>query len=369
MAEEIKFVETDTQAIANKLIQDFESVLGETLYPGDERRIFLLQMLPVIVGLKNDINDSASRNLLRYAIGSKLDALGDFFNTDRILAQKARVTLRFTLSSAQALPITIPAGTRATPDGKLYFATAQALTIPVGQTQGDVIAEAAEGGIQYNDFTAGQIKNIVDPIPYVQSIANVDTSSGGSDIEDDDSYRERIRLAPESYSVAGPEGAYIYWAKTADINISDVAVTSSSPGVVKITALMKDGQIPTQLILDKIAAAVNAKERRPLTDNTQVAVPEEVPYDITLTYYISKDRPAEESNIRNAIEGAGGAVERYKAWQYSKLGRAINPDYLRQLMLNAGAFRVDISAPVYTAIDSDAVPKANITTLNYGGLI
>ncbi|MCD8024758.1 MAG: baseplate J/gp47 family protein [Candidatus Gastranaerophilales bacterium] len=40
--------------------------------------------------------------------------------------------------------------------------------------------------------------------------------------EDDDSYRERILLAPESYSVAGPALAYEYFCKSADSSIVDV---------------------------------------------------------------------------------------------------------------------------------------------------
>lgn len=366
---DINFVTVDASQILNELISQFEAAYGQTFYPGDERRIFLQQLAQVIVALKNDTNQSARQNLLRYASGDVLDALGDYFNTDRIQAQKSKVTLRFTLSSAQALPVTIPTGTRVTPDGVLYFATTKDTTISVGQTQGDVIAEATEGGIKYNGFAPGQIKTMVDPVAYVAGVSNIDTSSGGSDIESDDNYRERIRLAPESYSVAGPEGAYVYWAKTADVNISDVVVTSPSAGTVTVTVLMADGQLPTQAILDAVTAVLTPKNRRPLTDNVEVAAPTEVPYDITLTYYISADRPAEEASIRAAIENAGGAVDQYKTWQCSKLGRAINPDYLKQLMLNAGAFRVDITAPVYTAIDEDQVPKAGDVTLTYGGLI
>ncbi|AYO30262.1 baseplate J/gp47 family protein [Biomaibacter acetigenes] len=328
-----------------------------------------MQILPLIVGLKNDINESAKQNLLRYATGDKLDVIGEFYNTARLQAQKARVTLRFTLSAIQPTNITIPAGTRATPDGQLYFATIQELTIPAGQTQGDVIAEATEGGEKYNGFAPGQIKTIVDPVPYVASVANIDTSSGGSDTEDDDHYRDRIRQAPESYSTAGPEGAYIYWAKTADANIIDVSVSSPSAGTVKVVPLLKDGEIPSQAILDKVTAIVSSKDKRPLTDNVQVAAPTTVSYDITLTYYIALERQTEETIIRNAIEGTGGAIDQYKLWQAGKLGRAINPDYLRQLMLNAGAFRIDITSPVYTEINLDQVAKAGTVTIAYGGLI
>lgn len=363
---DINFVSTDAGQILNDLIKQFESALNQTLYPGDERRIFLQELAQVIIGLKSNINDSAKQNLLRYATGEKLDALGEFYNTPRIPAQKAKTTLRFTLSSAQTNNITIPAGTRVTPDGQIYFATTKALVIPAGETFGDIQAEAAEGGEGYNGFVSGQIKTIVDPLPYIASVENIDISSGGSDIEGDDSYRERIRLAPESFSVAGPEGAYIYWAKSADVNIADVSVSSSEPGVVDIVVLMKGGKSPTQDVLDAVEAAVSARDRRPLTDNVQVSAPTEVNYDIELTYYISSDRHAEELMLKDAIEAV---VDQYNTWQSEKLGRDINPDYLRQLMLNAGANRIEITKPVYMPVDSDQVAKVGTVSLTYGGLI
>lgn len=363
---EINFVEVDAQKISNEMIEAFEAAYGETFYPGDERRIFLEQLLQVIVGVKTSINDSARQNLLRYARGEILDALGGL--TERIPAQKAKTRLRFTLSGAQADDYLIPEGTRVTPDGKIYFATSAALTIPAGVLAGDIAAESSEGGANYNGFAPGQIKNLVDLIPYISSVANIDTSSGGADVEDDDHYRERIRLAPESYSVAGPEGAYIYWAKTADVNISDISVTSPSPGVVKIVVLMADGEIPSQTILDKVEAVTSAKDVRPLTDNVQVAAPTQVIYNIDFTYYIPLSRAAEEASIRSAIEGTGGAVDQYKAWQCSNLGKAINPDTLRLLVLQTGASRIVLASPAYTQLDSDEVAMVGTVTFTYGGM-
>lgn len=366
---EIDFLNTDAKQVENELIQQFEQVFGETLYPGDERRIFLLQQVPVIVGLKNAINDSARQNLLRYARGEVLDELGKASATQRIAEKKAVVTLRFTLSVAQPSIITIPQGTRVTPDGKIYFATVQKIVIPAGQMSGDGKAECMAAGKAYNGFTPGQISTIVDPIPFVASVANMDTSTGGADIEDDDSFRERIRLAPESLSVAGPEGAYIYWAKTADQNIGDISVTSPTPGTVKVVVLMKNGEIPTQSVLDSVAAVCSDKKRRPLTDNVLVSLPTTVQYAINLTYYISSERNAEESSIRAAIENIGGAVDQYKAWQSAKLGRAINPDHLRQLMLNVGANKINMTAPIYTSMNPESVAVVGAVTINYGGMI
>lgn len=371
----MNFVDVDSQAIYNSLILQFQAALKEVLYDGDERRIFLEQESQLIVALYNAINETGKQNLLRYATGEVLDALGERTDTPRIPAQAATTTLRFTLSSAQAVNVTIPAGTRGTPDGALFFATEKDLTITAGQTYGDVLAVATVTGEAHNGFVAGQINQLVDPVPYVSSVANIDTSSGGADTEPDDDginvwsgYRERIRQSPSKFSTAGPEDAYIYWAKTADPNIQDVVPTSPAAGQVKITVLMKDGAETTVTVLDKVLAACTAKKVRPLTDLVTAAAPTEIPYDITLTYYINEADAASEAIIRSAIEDAGGAVDQFKTWQGSKLGRSISPDYLRKLMLNAGASRIALTAPADTVIAEDAVATPGAVTITYGGL-
>jgi phage-related baseplate assembly protein len=365
---DINFLEVDALTIQQELIQRFETALGATFYPGDERRIFLQQLTQVLVGMANSINSTGRQNLLRYASGSKLDAMGEFYDCARLPATKATVILQFTLSAIQVTNITIPQGTRVTPDGTMYFATAQDLIIAAGQINGSVTAEATMAGAEYNGFVIGQIQTIVDPVAYVASVTNTSESSGGSDIETDEDYRDRIQLAPESFSVAGPEGAYRYWAKTASNSIADVTVTSPSAGVVKVIPLLAGGTIPDQTILDAVLAAVSATNRRPLTDNVQVEAPTQVSYDITLTYYLSLANQSLESSIRNAIEGTGGAIDQYKAWQCALLGRAINPDQLRYLIIFAGASRVIITNPVYAAVDIDEVAAVGATSITYGGL-
>ncbi|KPU42151.1 baseplate J-like protein [Oxobacter pfennigii] len=399
---EINFVEVDSKEINKNLVNRFSTALNDTLYPGDERRIFLDQETSVIVGLKNDINLTGRQNLLKYAKGAVLDALGERVNTPRLQAEKAVTTLRYTLSQAQEIPYMIVSGQRATPDGALFFITIDDLTIPAGETQGTVKAQAIETGEKYNGFVPGQINKIVDPIPYVAAVENTEESSGGTETEPDDDginvwsgYRERIRKAPGGFSTAGPKDAYIYHAMSADANIQDVSVDTDTlkifdieafeaaypsvdptpfyterPGAeVTIVALMKDGEMPTQTVLDKISAKVNDKKVRPLTDHVTVSAPDEVEYDIELTYYISADRAAEEENIRSEIEDTGGAIDIYVLWQKSKLKRAINPDYLRQLMYAAGVYKIDITYPVYTEIEKDQVAICNDINITYGGLL
>jgi phage-related baseplate assembly protein len=366
----IEFVETDARRIERELLGVYEEALGHALYPGDPRRMFLLQMLPVLMALRNDINYTGNANLLPFASGATLDALGLRLGITRLPADAARTELRFTLSGIQAAPIVIPQGTRVTPDGVIYFATVQTLTLQPGETEGVVTAAAILAGQAHNGFLAGQIKLLVDPLPYVAAVVNVTTSASGSDAESDEAFRERQRLAPASFSVAGPKQAYEYYAKSANIDIADVAVLSPGAGEIRVYPLLRGGLLPDAAMLAKVLAEVSSDSRRPLTDHVEVMPPEAIHYNIDLTYYIARERAGEEAVIRRAVEGSGGAVEEYGAWQSAKLGRAITPDALISRIYGAGAYRVVMKSPVFAEVEPYQVARMNNEpSLVYGGLI
>nr|WP_242568520.1 baseplate J/gp47 family protein [Clostridium botulinum] len=386
MENEINFIETDPTKIYAEIINEFEKAYGDTLYPADERRIFLQQCLPIIVGIKNNINDSAKQNLLRYARDEKLDALGeDIFNTKRLEPQYASCIGVAKLTAIQNIDIPILAGTRITPEGNLYFKVKEDVIIPAGTLENKVILDAVEPGSKFNNFLPGQIKNIVDPTPFVESIINTSISTGGADKEGPERYRERCRLAPESYSTAGPDGAYEYWAKTASQNIVDVKIISPTPGTVRIVPLLKDGEIPDQNILNKVLTICSSKDKRPLTDNVEVIAPTEVSYNIELTYYLDKNHQTEELKFRKYIEGLNlncndGAIRDYINWQKEKLGLTINPDELRFRIQSAATYttvenkvytavrRVVVNSPNFIDIKDIEVAKVNTIVVNYGGL-
>ena len=65
----IKFVDYDSETIISRLVTQFETALGETLQPSDERRIFLNQLAQLVVGINASINDTGNQVLLRTARG------------------------------------------------------------------------------------------------------------------------------------------------------------------------------------------------------------------------------------------------------------------------------------------------------------
>lgn len=66
-------------------------------------------------------------------------------------------------------------------------------------------------------------------LDYIASTANITASLLGSDVEDDERYRARIRQAPEAFSCAGPKGAYEYYALAA--HPSRAGHHSPAPGI------------------------------------------------------------------------------------------------------------------------------------------
>ncbi len=100
-------------------------------------------------------------------------------------------------------------------------------------------------------------------------------------MESDADFRRRIILAPEGYSVAGPEGAYIWHALSADADVLDASATSPTPGEVVVTVLSRNGDgTAAPALLDIVEAAVSADDVRPLTDHVTVQGADIVEYAI-----------------------------------------------------------------------------------------
>jgi phage-related baseplate assembly protein len=94
------------------------------------------------------------------------------------------------------------------------------------------------------------------------------------DGESDQRFRRRIQLAPEAFSVAGPEGAYQYHALTVAPWARDVSAVSRRPGVVRVTVL-KEGADPMPTLAERETIRLHLRDEaiRPLTDVVEVMPP------------------------------------------------------------------------------------------------
>lgn len=365
---DINFLEVDTQKITNEIVGEYERIVNRVLAPGDPVRLFLLSLASIIVKQRNAFDLGAKQNLLSYASGERLDHLGAFVNATRIEATGSQTTLKFTLSQAQDSVYIIPQGTKVT-NGVFTFETDLLGQIPVGETSIELTATSVEKGEVTNNIPVGKINQLIEPLPYLKSVENISITSGAGDREDDERYAQRIKLAPASFSVAGPAKAYEFHTLSYSTAIIDAKIygLESKPGDVYIHPLLTDGELPQSEFLDALKAYLSSDTIRPLTDKLIVTAPTAVAYNIKATWYLAD---TDINRIEQVKEQVTQAVESYRLYQQSKIGLDINPDILTQMARQAGAKRIVITEPLYKPVSKSEVAqcqKVNVT-LTYGGV-
>ena len=370
---EISFIEGITyEGILNEMVADFETKYTEEtgrkikLRPGDKEHIHLRVLAGQYYQMYQQLDYAAKMNLLKYSKGDFLKHLGAFKKTFIQEPRAAAVKVRFTLSEVRKDVIYIPEGTRVTAGDGVYFATDDYAEVAAGESYADVTCTCETAGDIGNNYQPGTIEIIVDPVPYVKSVVNVTKSDGGSGEESEESFRERIFLAPSSYSVAGPADAYEYWVKQYNsAAIEDVKIYEPVEAVVDIRILLQGGALPSETFCSGCLQYLKDNPIIPLTDNNYVLPPDVVGYDLKATYYISRSDINNVKSIQDSIEAA---KDTYLNWQRTKIGRDLNPDALIEFVRAAGGKRCVIESPVFTVIPETSVAQEKAVEFVYGGI-
>ncbi|MCB5423956.1 baseplate J/gp47 family protein [Altererythrobacter sp. CC-YST694] len=167
-------------------------------------------------------------------------------------------------------------------------------------------------------------------------------------MESDADLRFRITLAPEGYSVAGPEGAYLYYALTADSQVASVTARSPAPAEVEIYVLSRaaEGTASPELIAT-VAAALSDKTVRPIGDRVTVQSATIVPYAIEarITSFAGPDASIVMAN-------AQARIEQFVA-DNRKIGRDITRAAINSALFVGGAQNVSILSPAEDIVLDD----------------
>lgn len=333
------FVDRDPATILAETIALYEAELGRTLYPAQAERLVLNGIVAIELLILEKMQRAMEQMLVSFASAPALDYLGELVGVTRLGAQGAGCTLEFTLVSGHG-GIVIPAGTRvATVDGKITFQTQENYTVAAGTDTAEVIAYAADLGAAGNGYAAGTVNVILDPSAYISAVENIAETSGGVDAETDDELRDRIKLAPSAFSVAGPKNAYKYWARTASPAIIDVAVSQITPGTVGVYPLGVGGTASPE-ILALVEATLNDDSIRPLCDTVVVESPDVIDYDIEVEITTFEDVDVE--TVQAEIETTLQALADNRA---ATLGRDVNLSQIIAASMVSGVFNVEVIAP------------------------
>lgn len=265
-----EILDANAEELRQQMQEKFEELSGRKISKHSPEGLIFASVAYLIAMREENYNDNLKQNYLKYARDYRLDLLGDRYGDRglRLEEQYAKATFRFHIISAKQKKIVIPKGSLIRYND-LYFETNEEYSITENTLFVDGIATCKTPGTIGNNIPVGHINTMVDLYPYFSKVENITISNGGTDLEEDEVYRERLRLVPDSFSVAGSVGAYVFWTLSTSPEIVDVTVKSPNPCEVDIYVLTKDG-VPSEELRNQVLKVVNSDEIRPLTDKVTI---------------------------------------------------------------------------------------------------
>lgn len=336
------FINTDPNEVASALIAAYEAATGKTLSQAEAERLVLNCMAYREGLLRSGINDSAKLNLVRFSFGVILDYLAENVGVRRLPAQPAVCDIDFTLVTGHGA-VVIPLGLRvASQDGKAVFRTTVATPVGIGIDNVTISCECEAEGVIGNGYIAGNVSTILDPQSYLATAANNATTAGGVEKEDDEQLKNRVYLAPSSFSSAISKDGYKYWTRSASTSIIDVEVFSLPPGTVNVYPLTLDAGGTPAAIIDKVDATLQQDKIRAINDNVVVTAPSSSTYaiDIDVVLFDTADQPLSLTQIQAAAQSFADSRRK-------KLGLDVIIDQLKGMVVLPGiVYSVTVNQPV-----------------------
>jgi phage-related baseplate assembly protein len=191
--------------------------------------------------------------------------------------------------------------------------------------------------------------------------------------ESDDDYKARLQESPEGLSVAGPEGAYKFHARSASPLVAGVSVESPNPCEILLTVLSKEGPPeeegpePYEGPIDGAASpellarvATHLSPFRPLGDRLTVVSAEVVYYQIAATIY-----PDGELDPEMVIAAAQARAEAFVALMWRLAGLVVL-SAVDAALTTAGVEEVVLQGWEDVRCSKRQVPVCNGITLTLG---
>lgn len=183
-------------------------------------------------------------------------------------------------------------------------------------------------------------------------------------MESDEDFRRRIQVSPEGFSVAGPEGAYVFHGLSADPRVLDISATSPSPGDVLVSVLSRigDGAAAPDLIA-AVTTRLTADSVRPMTDHVMVQSATIAPYAVVASVYTFS---GPDSAV--VLAEARARLDRYIAESH-RLGRDVPRSAIIAALHAEGVQRVVLTSPAADiAVSRTEAPHCTGVTVTHGGL-
>lgn len=167
-------------------------------------------------------------------------------------------------------------------------------------------------------------------------------------MESDTALRLRAQSAFDGLSVAGPTGAYEYFARSASGQVADARATSPAPAEVVVAVLSTEGDgTADAALLATVTDALSAEDVRPVGDRLTVQSAEIIRYQIDARLYFY---PGPESEpVLNAAESS------LNTWlgEQGRIGKDVARSAIMAALHVQGVQRVELVQPAADIVISD----------------
>lgn len=370
MLKELKmppFLQEDADTIHNRMLEnapeDINLVEGDifwdTTRPTAEEKAELLQ-----VKLQNTIRLAFPQT----SYDEYLDMLGEFKDVYRNAPTKAAGLLDVAGSDGSYLPQGLIIYTESYNNPPIGFIVLESADVDhTGQAKAKV--QCLEAG------TIGNVaaNTIIIPdgaVPGITSITNPDPMTGGTNLETDEAFRERVMAAYEE-SLSGSDGDYIRWAKKVP-GAGQVYVIPEwegfGTGTTKLLIMDSNGQPANGTLISQVQAYIAPIETKnrggiaPVNANVTVVAPETININISAELAVKNgyDKPTVlediKQNLRDYLSGIEITTddEKIEYVYVEKVGHVIlginGVDIYSNLKINGGITKIIIPVGVVPAL-------------------
>ena len=245
-----EFLQEDEETIHRRMLE--KAPLGISTKEGD---FFWDATRPAAIE-KAEITQLKLQNILRLAFpqtsyGQYLDFLGEMKGVFRHPATPASGTVVFTGQPGTVISAGFVVLTEATgPSPAIEFKTKE--RVQIGEDGTVTVTAECLAPSTLGNVAAHTITLLSEPISGVTSVDNPEAFSGGTDEEDDDSYRERV-LAAYDEPLSGAKKDYERWAKEVPgVGAVYVIPLWDGPGTVKVLIMDSNGQPANQELIEAV---------------------------------------------------------------------------------------------------------------------
>lgn len=286
------FLTEDEEAIHERMLSNFQDVStleGDFIYDATRPIAEEITQLKQL-GLQNNLKIAFPQT----SYGEYLEWLGECKGVFKNQPTKSVGMVTFTGVQGTIIAKGTVVTTVATDEKQsIEFELLETKTIGENETV-DIKAECRETGTIGN-VSKGSISVLLGSINGIKSVTNKEDFKGGTDIEDEEHFRERVLVAEQEDKLSGASSDYIRWAKEVDgVGYAYVVPEWNGAGTVKVLILDKNRKAATQELIDEVQeyiyplnVAGNRDGKAPIGAIVTIATPQTLLINVKASFVFS----------------------------------------------------------------------------------